>query len=221
MDQTGIFNLALNAIGARSNIASPTENSREAQVCSLWYPVVRGAVFSAAPWPELTKLASLEVLNTWDGQTDWTNVNARPGYTFAYALPADCARPQYLSNFERFLLTAYADSQALSCNTENAVLAYTAKNIQPDGWSPSLQMAMSYALASHICMPLSGKVTRAKQMVDQANATIMAARDIAANTSNEQHEAIPDWIMARGYAAAPLVQRYIYPFGDLLTVANV
>ena len=54
MDKTALFNLALNAIGARNNVASPTENSREAQVCSLWYPVVMGQVLSAAPWPELT-----------------------------------------------------------------------------------------------------------------------------------------------------------------------
>lgn len=219
MDKTGLFNLALNAIGARSNVASPTENSREAQVCSLWYSVVKGQVLSAAPWPELTKLASLTLLDERDPTVDWVSTNARPGYTYAYELPDDYVHPQYLTNFDRFLVTSYGDSKTLVSNTEDAILAYTA-DLDPNLWSAPLQMAMAYALASHIVMPLSGKVTRAKQMVDQANATIMAAREIAGNTSNDTHDFLPDWIAARGYSGAVVSQRYIYPYGDLLTVTN-
>jgi len=221
VDVTQLFNLSLNAIGARGKVASPTENSREAEVCSLWYEVVKDQIFAAAPWPELTKLASLEVLDERDAEEDWVNTNARPGYAFAYALPDDFAYPQYLSNFDRFLLTAYGDSQAISTNSENAVLAYTSKNLVPDRWSPGLRMAIVYALASHIVMPLSGKVSRAKQMVDQANNYIMQAREAGANTSNEQFEHIPDWIAARGYSGSTQSMRYIYPYGDLLTVSNV
>lgn len=221
MDVTQIFNLALNAIGARGKVASPTENSREAEVCSQWYEMVRDQVFAGAPWQELTKLASLTVLDERDAEEDWVATNARPGYTFAYALPDDLARPQYLTNFDRFLLTAYASTQALSCNTENAILAYTAKNIGPGGWSPGLRMAVVYALASHICMPLSGKVTRAKQMVDQANNYIMQAREINANVSNEQFEHVPSWLSARGYSGSIQTTQYVYPWGELLTVANV
>lgn len=221
MDVTNIFNLALNAIGARSNVASPTENSREAQVCSLWYPVVTGSVFSAAPWPELTKLASLVVLDERDFETAWVATNARPGYQFAYAVPDDMARPQYLTNFDRFLLTNYGGTQrAIASNTEDAILAYTSNDLPPDLWGPSLQMAIVYALASHIVMPLSGKVGRAKQTVDQANTLILQAREVSANVSNEQFDFIPDWLQARGMATNT-AQRYIYPYGDLLTVANV
>ncbi len=221
MDVTQLFNLALNAIGARGKVASPTENSREAEVCSLWYGVVKDQIFAAAPWPELTKLASLVLLDDNDGSADWVNTNARPGYEFAYALPDDFAYPQYLSDFSRFLLTAYADTQALNTNTSSAVLAYTSKNLAPDRWSPGLRMALVYALASHICMPLSGKVSRAKQMVDQANNYIMQAREQGANTSNEQFEHVPSWIAARGSSGLTQSYQYIYPFGDLLTVSNV
>lgn len=217
MDKTALFNLALNAIGARNNVASPTENSREAQVCSLWYPVVMGQVLSAAPWPELTKLASLALLDT-RGDAAWVNTNARPGYTFAYALPADYIHPQYLTNFDRFLITAYVDTKALATNTQDAILAYTSSAIEPAAWTTSLQMAFIYALASHIVMPLSGKVTRAKQMVDQANNFILQARETAANTSNERFDFIPDWISARGYSGTTITQRYVYPHGDLLSV---
>lgn len=225
-DTTALFNLALNAIGGRSNIASPTEKSREASVCSLWYEVVRDQVFAAAPWPELTKIAALTVVDEYDGVSNWVSTNARPGYLFAYQMPTDSARPQYLTNFDRFLITSYTDStQVLATNTENAILAYTAKNLNIQLWSPTLQLAMTYALASHIVMPLSGKVTRAKQMVDQANSIIAQAREVAANTSSEQFEMLPDWISARGYRPVRCNlnslgnDRFIYPLGDMLMVS--
>lgn len=219
-DVTALFNLAINAIGGRSNIASPTENSREAQVCSLWYSVVRDQVLAAAPWPELTKLASLTVLDERDAEEDWVSTNARPGYQFAYALPDDLVRPQYLSDFSRFLLTSYTDDQQiLVSNLEDAVLAYTAKNLAISLWSPGLQMAMVYALASNIVMPLSGKTSRAKQMMEQANNSIMQAREVSSNSSNEKFDFIPDWIAARGYSGTYVAARYVYPYGDLLSVS--
>ncbi len=219
-DITSLYNLALNAVGARSNVASPTENSREAQVCELWYTVVRDAVFASAPWPELTKLASLEVLDTRDTEEDWVATNARPGYAYAYAMPADAARPQYLTNFDRFLVTSYDDNrQVLVSNTEAAILAYTAKNLSIQIWGAGLQMAMVYGLASHIVMPLSAKASRAKQLVDQANNFIVQARETAANTSNETFDYLPDWIAARGFAGANITERFIYPVGNLLTVS--
>lgn len=221
MDVTAIFNLALNAIGARSNVASPTENSREAQVCSLWYPVVKGQVLAAAPWPELTRFASLVVQNERDLEEDWVATNARPGYTFAYALPDDCVRPQYLTNFDRFLLQAYEDTWVLSTNTENAILAYTHDATISNLWSPSLQMALAYALAANICQPLSGKTSRSKSLADQANMLIMQARENAANMSNEVFEHTPDWIVARGYSGSLASSQYIYPTSSLLVVANV
>lgn len=215
-DTASLYNLALNAIGARNNVASPTENSREAQVCGLWYSVVKDQVFAAAPWPELTKLASLTLLDT-RGDTDWVNTNAQPGFLYTYALPDDIARPQYLTDFSRFTITSYTDDQAiLATNTTAAILAYTAKNLAVSLWGPGLQMAMVYALASHICMPLSGKVTRAKQMVDQANSFIAQAREISANTSNMTFDTVPDWISKRGYCGASAVDRYVYPMGELL-----
>jgi hypothetical protein len=222
-DLTTLFNLACNAIGGRDRIASPTENSREAQVCSLWYPVVRDKVFAAAPWPELTKIAPLTLLDTYEGDA-WVTTNARPGYTYAYALPNDCIQPQYLTGFERFLIQAYPTGtvSALATNVTDAILAYTSGAFQPPIWSGDLGLAMVYALASHIVMPITGKVTRAKQMADMANNLIMSAREAAANTSNEGFESIPDWIAARGYAGSQVqASRYIYPYGDLLTVASV
>lgn len=220
-DKTALYNLALNAVGARSNIASPTENSREAQVCELWYSVVRDAVLAASPWPELTKLASLTLLDERDMEEDWVATNARPGYTFVYELPSDLVRPQYLTNFDRFLLTSYTDdARVLATNTEDAILAYTAGDVAFSAWSSTLSMAMVYGLAAHITLPLTGKASRSKLLADQANNLLWQARETAANSSNETFDHVPDWIAARGYADATVNAGYVYPMGQLLTVVT-
>lgn len=212
-----IFNLALDAVGARNNVASRTEISRETQVCDLWYEIVRDTIFSAAAWPELTKIAYLTLLDTRDGDEDWVATNARPGYAYAYQLPRDLARPQYLTNFDRFLITSYADDvRVLDSNTEDAVLVYTSNEPGIGAWSPQLKMSVVYGLASHICMPLTGKPSRAKQLVEQANIIISQARETSANASQEVFDYLPDWITARGFSDISQSNRYVYPVGSLL-----
>jgi hypothetical protein len=213
--EVSIYNLALNAIGARSNVSSPDERSREAEVCKLWYSPVRDQVLAASVWPEATKLAYLALLDERDQDVAWVSTNARPDYQFAYSTPSDMLHPQYLSSYQRFLVTAYpGNTKAIVTNVESAILIYTSRLETISLWSASLQMAIVYGLASHIAMPLSGKQGRTKQLADKANELIWAARERAANTSNEQMESIPDWIAGRGYISNSPAQRYVYPYGD-------
>lgn len=213
--ETAIYNLALNAIGARSNVSSPDEASREAEVCKLWYSPVRDQVLASSVWPEATKLARLALLDERDMDEDWVVTNARPDYAYAYAVPSDFLHPQYLSGYQRFLITSYPDDRkVLVTNYEEAILIYTSRMETISLWSASLQMAIVYGLASHIAMPLSGKGSRVKALADKANELIWAARERAANTSNEQFESLPDWISGRGYSGATASARYVYPYGD-------
>ena len=221
--EVAIYNLALNAIGARSNISSPAENSRDAEVCRLWFTPVRDQILAAAPWPEATEIRYLSQLKEADEDGDgaWAQDDPRPGYQFVYSLPSDCLRPQYLSDFSPFLVTSYSDNRrALHTNVEQAALVYTKRQESIALWNSELQLAIVYGLASHICMPLTGKTSRAKLMVNQANDILLSARESAANTSTEMHESIPDWIAARGYNSNPQT-RFIYPFGSLLSAAGV
>lgn len=221
--ETTIYNLALNAIGARSNVASPDERSREAEVCKLWFTPVRDQVLAAAVWPEATRSEYLALLNERDFDVAWANTNARPEYAYAYAVPSDMLHPQYLSDFSRFLLTSYPDDQrVLVTNKEDAILVYTSRMDTVSAWSSTLQMAVVYGLAAHIVMPLTGKAARAKMLAEKANDIMWAARERAANTSSEQYETLPDWIVQRGYGGAISPTRYMYPMGDVFaSTANV
>lgn len=219
--ETSIYNLALNAVGARNNVSSPTEESREAEVCRLWFTVVRDQILAAAVWPEATDMKYLALLNEADDDGLWEVGEARPGYQFVYSLPTECLRPQYLSNFDRFLVTYYADNKrALNTNTESAILAFTTRLETVSLWSAELQMAIVYGLASHICVPLSGKTSRARGLAEEANRILLSARESAANASSEQFESVPEWISGRGYSGQISNTRFVYPLGSLLSVTT-
>lgn len=215
-----VYNLALNAIGARSNISLPTEVSREAEVCNLWYSPVRDQILAAAPWPEATKIAYPALLATADDEDAWLETEPRTGYAYVYAMPSDALRPRYMSDFSRFLYTSYNGQRVLHSNTEDAILAYTSRLTNIALWDAELQMAIVYGLAANICMPLSGKPSRAKMLAEKANELIMNARVSAANTNNESYESIPDWIIARGFNHS-IAPRYFHPYGSLLSLSNV
>ena len=220
--EVGVCNLALNAIGARNNISSLAEASREAEVCNLWFSPVRDQVLTSAVWPEATQMKYLAVLKETDEDLDgiWALGDPRPGYQYVYSLPSDCLRPQYLSDFTRFLITYHEPNQrALHTNTTTAILAYTLRLESVSLWSSELQMAIVYAIAANICNPLTGKPARAKSLADKANQLIISARETAANTSNERFESIPDWISARGYSDTSSLTRFFYPYGSMLNVS--
>lgn len=214
--QIAIYNLALNAIGARDDFSSLTEPSREVEVCNLWYGTVRDQILSAAPWPEVMHLQFLALLDEADDS--WQEGEPRRGYTYVYAVPSDCLRPRYIDDFSRFLLTSRSGVRRLHSNKEEAVLVYTRREELVSIWSPDLQMAIAYGLASHICLPLSGKRSRARDLAERANAIMMQARVDAANSQTEMHETLPDWITARGYNV-PQNTRFYYPHGALLSTS--
>lgn len=215
-----VYNLALNAVGERSNISSPTERSRAAEVCNLWYSPVRDQILAAAHWPEALKTAYLGLVSEQDDD-EWVETEPRPGYRFMYAMPSDALYPRFMTDFSPFAMgTNNGTQKVLYSNTEDAALAYTMRLDNIALWDAQLQMAIVYGLAANIAMPLSGKMSRAKALAERANELIWAAREAAANVDNEFFESIPDWIRARGYTTSP-GQRFFFPYGAALTVSNV
>lgn len=220
-DETEIYNLALDTIGARNKISSPLEQSREAEACNLWFPNIRDQVLASAAWPESTKMARLGLLAEQDSDL-WVLGKPRPDLLNAYAIPSDCLRPQYLSDYSKFTIQSFApETRAIMSNSGSPVLIYTFRQTLVSLWSAELQMAIMYGLAASICMSLTGKTSRAKLLYEQANKHIIAARETAANAGDERLDSIPDWIAARGFTDTASRISYFYPFGALLTASGV
>lgn len=223
-DVVTLYNLALDTIGARNKISSPTEQSREAEACQLWFPNIRDQILASAAWPEATKMERLAQLVTQDEDEDgeWAQGDPRPDLTYAFSLPSDMLRPQYITGYGAFAIQAYGtENRALMTNIENPILVYTWRQTKVSFWSAELQMAVMYGLAGSICISLTGKTSRAKLLIEQANDRIISARESAANMNSERFDSLPDWITARGFTDGGNVSRYVYPFGSLLSVSNV
>ena len=220
--QVELYNIALGACGARSSVSAPTENSREAQICNLWYNAVRRQVFRAFHWNSLEAFARLALVKERDPDADWVATDPTPGWTYIYSAPNNMVAARYLTTFQRFRVAPYFATNIVGINTdaEDAVMCFTRDVTDVSLWDASLYMAMGYALAGHICMPLSAKPSRSVDLISNANAIITDARLQSANEKSDRLETMPDWIRARGYTGASGSDRYFEPYGDFITLTG-
>lgn len=220
-DLTGIFNEALSIAGGRVSISLPEENSREAELCRLWFPTIRDMVQRAAPWPSNKAFRRLAVVSMSGGQA-WVEGMPEPGFRYAYETPSDMLAPRYLTNFERFTVSIDAHgNKIINTNSTDAILCYSRRNDQVPSWDVSVSLAITHALGAAITMPLTGRRGAATEALDYANQKIMEARQLEQNQSEGTLESVPDWIAARGYGGGYTQVRYIYPETPLLTLGGL
>lgn len=100
---TGICNKALLSIGARSTIASLTEESNEAEKCRLLYNDTRDEVLQKAFWNFAKKTAVLGELKSAPGTpsnptgaTEWSDDFPAPPWLYEYGYPSDCLQMRYI-----------------------------------------------------------------------------------------------------------------------------
>jgi hypothetical protein len=99
VDVTTIANMALSAIGTRSTIASLTEDSTEAQTCSLWFDQVRDGLLRSLPWNWARRQVVLAIYKSAAG-TPENPQGALPEpprpWRYEYSWPADCLDARYI-----------------------------------------------------------------------------------------------------------------------------
>lgn len=219
-DEVSVYNMALDAVGTRSDVSATTEQSREAEVCRLWFGPTRDLVLRAAPWSVATGYSRLALLATRNDTLAWVATDPAPGYHFAYAAPSDMIAPRFMSTYGRFIQGKYGNQRALMTQDEAALLVYTRLEEQVALWDSDLAMAIVLGLAAAIAMPLHGKAQRAKNAQDQANILILQARANDANAQENQLDTIPDWIAARGSNFQAPNNRFFFPYGPLISVTE-
>jgi hypothetical protein len=156
-----------------------------------------------------------------DVDVAWVSTDPEAGWQYQYALPDDLLAPRYLSYYSRFALASnHANENVLLTNQEDAILIYSKRQEVITLWDPSLRLAIVYALAAHICMPLNAKPNRAEYAQSLANKFITDARVNMANAEQEQFESVPDWLIARGYGGVNPSTRYVYEMGPMVAVTD-
>lgn len=215
-----LWNQALSALGTGSSVQSANENSVEARNCGIWYETVRDAIFAAAPWPCLTAFSRLALLVERDDDEDWVVTDPPPGRLYAFGLPSQFIRPRHLASFGQFELSTVDGTKCLACDEENPILCYTKRIDDPSSWDIGLQQAVVFGLAAHIAKASTGNDSDLQNMFTLANEKIMIARANNANSSQVQHEAIPDWLAARGQSLSMPTTRYFYPAANFTVMGT-
>lgn len=213
---TALFNFALREIGQRAKVALPTERSREAEACNASYPIARDSVLAAAPWTDARGLFRLTRVAEQDDT--WTRLLPDPEFQFAYSLPSDFLHPYRLESYQRFRLRMVpfpaGTIKCLMTNDESPILHYTFRNEDVSSWGTQLFRAVGLSLASDICLELTGKMARHKDLQQASAFFIAEARATDANAEQSELNSIAPWHSARG--GTPLSSdRFIYPFGPI------
>ena len=213
-DKITLWNLALSAVGSSATVSSPDERSREANLCRLWYDLVRDNILKAAPWPSALTVDTLALTSTLGSA--WDNTGPSTGYRYAYALPSDILAPRHLSTWAPFTLSWSAGQKIkfLSTNQEHAILHYTFVQDEVGEWDSGLQNAVVHGLAAALVLPLSGKQTLYDRLYAKAQDIITLTRAEVGNASDQLYERVPESVVARGFAAPISQNRYHYPFAE-------
>lgn len=217
-----VYNQALSASHAKGRLASLSENSREREVCELWYGSVRKLVQEAAYWPGCKAVDHLALISSRTEGT-WSSGQPAPPYSFKYALPANYLRAWHLASYMPFDI--YYDNSisrnVLVTDDAEALLFYALDQEEVGAWTPGQVMATVYGLAAHIVGPLSGERFLIQKNLQMANTQLQDAKAMSYNSSQQVLQSIPPQLMARGYRGSVPSPRFYYPLGSVFALDNV
>lgn len=178
----GICNLALAKVGATNTIASMTEASPEAAACNRVYDSVLDAVLRERDWNFSKTQKDLSLTGTAIGN-----------WTYAYAYPSGCLKVRRIvpdsdaDNPVPFEIAYNPDTagRIILTDREGAAAEYTYRVTNVNAYDPLFVMALSWALALEIAMP----ITRNPKVQDSVMKGYLAYLNIAnAGNAGERHK---------------------------------
>lgn len=210
-----IFNLALSACGSDLSVSDPDEQSREADLCRLWYPRTRDALMKSAPWPCLRAYQRLALSVEREDNTDWAEGDPAPRWRFAYLPPSDMLIPYRLDSYAPF---EYQRGR-LSMHEEQPILYYNRRETNPALWDEGLTEAMYHYLAAKIARPLTASRAVIEENISIAQGQIEAMTVLMANSDEQRQEDLPDWLQVRGTTIGTPA-KFFYPMSSINTEAS-
>lgn len=227
--QVQIANMALDAIGTRSTIASLTEGSNEANAISRHWDNAVDAMLRAAHWNFARKQVPLTLLQaTFNGgtvPTPWTHEYAYPsdcvllrqlvpliqpteGATatadYAATSGAPLSQAAFMGPPVRFVMATDLDIngnpiEVLLTNQPQAIAIYTFRNTNTAMWDALFVQGFAAYLGARICMSLTGDKNTQRMVLSEAQQYANDAQRMNGNEGLTVINQTPDWMRARGY----------------------
>ena len=200
-DQMALSDVALCAralvmIGT-APISSFEEDSAEAEIARMLYPVIRDGMLAGYPWRFAARGAWLAQLSQQtEAEGEETSVSPTRGSNL-FALPGDFIRLLSLETDGGKIARFELRDQAVLCDAGSAHLTYVGR--LPEARFPAwFDLALIARLAAEFCLPLTESSSRAEYLFKRSEDQFRAAR--LADAQQSTPHAIDDFslIAARG-----------------------
>lgn len=192
-----IANMALNHLGTRSTIQQFTEDSTEAVNANLWFDFTRRQALAMFDW----SFARRNVVLSLDEESAIDEI-----WTYRYNYPSDCIKARYLVNpvskiedavpFE-ITMNSSGTEKTIMTDLENAELIYTFEQLNSELYTPWFALGMSYLLASHMALSITGKTSIKSAMFERAYGILVQAAAYDANEGIREAPRDADWVRGR------------------------
>ena len=164
--EVDICNLALSHFGNRAEVIAitPPDGSKEARLCSLFYPIARDALLEKRDWGFARRRAVLADLGS--PPAEWL---------YRYAYPANILKPRALQvsgaakpitqgGYPFVIENDAVAGTVILTNVATAELWYTISVTEVGRYPASFRDALSYWLASYLVGPLTQDRTAVKDL---------------------------------------------------------
>lgn len=210
-----IFNMALSLAQESANVTLATENSRNANLCRVWYDNARRRVLKAGRWPCATTYQRLALVETRGSEELWATGNSAPGKAYAYAEPAGLLAPQHLHTYGPFDRVVLGGKKLITTDVDQALLRYTFDQEGVSTWDEGLVSTVTTYMASLMCHAINGKLSLGDRLSRTAANLATEAGTEQGNEQDLQFISLPENVIARGYTGSVQIPRYFYPVVNL------
>jgi hypothetical protein len=198
---TQLCNMALDALGTRSEISDIGERSDEGRACNLHFDQVRDELLRMHSWNFANRTVYLADLGSSD-----------PEWAYRYAYPDKCAyfrniwQPVKTGQRIPYKLAGDIDGQGneirvIFSNYAQARGIYTMTVANTTLWDGSFCKAFYDRLAARICYRLTGDLSKQQLQEKIAKQSYLDAAALDANESNEDYDTVPEGLRVRGISS--------------------
>jgi len=192
--ETQIAKLALQHIGDRYDITDLSEESVEAEQVNLIFDDTRDAMLRQHPWGFAKKFATPAALTG----------TVPNNYDYMYTYMTDAVRVLGVvdpldagTKIDFEVARNSSDVKVILTDQQDAEFYYTARITNTAQFDPEFVMALSYALAAKLAMPLTGDRTIMGDMDTLARNVVNSAWETDSNEGVSDDPPDADWIQAR------------------------
>lgn len=193
-----ICNLALVGYLGKASISSFTQNSVEAQRCSVFYPLAVEEIAQSSDWTFLREQVALaEIAN-----------DQATAYLAAYAFPIRALKLMFLYEPDRpkvALKDYFVSSGTIYCNTSPAYARYiTLEDRGPETWSLHFKNAVAAKVAELLAPGFTRRASDVDAARNRAQQELAKAIEIDASTEHTSYTEDESYVYGNdGHRASP------------------